>query len=176
MHEQASQWENRELDQTEMREVLRRNYFQKHSIQNQNATNSLWRPENIFMGENLHMREYHEGRSLRWTGPSEQIVFYLPSRSAGCHASIHLTPIPMLRLPNSKSTTSKFPCNAELQEKVFCFPGNFKPLRITPNMELLRKSNLRLLSKPGRGILDHLASHFRKSALLSNNFQRSQLT
>lgn len=62
------------------REYLRRRFFARRTAGLGRATVAgfTWGPGDAFLGGNLHAREEHVGRKLRWTGPHERTTFYAP--------------------------------------------------------------------------------------------------
>lgn len=62
----------------ERRRYLRQRFFERKTAQlcGALAADFSWGPGDVFVGCNLHAREEHAGKQLRWTGPSERTVFY----------------------------------------------------------------------------------------------------
>lgn len=62
-----------------VRNYLRQKYVNQlcQSAQHANGSTHLkWMPDDIFHGENLHVRELCDGKCLRWTGPEPTTNFY----------------------------------------------------------------------------------------------------
>ena len=84
-----------------VRSFLRERYVERMGetgARDPDPTTIEWRPDDVFHGENLHEREQHEGRGLRWTGPNETtrfLVYLGRSRSWAIQIRLHpATPPP----------------------------------------------------------------------------------
>ena len=69
------------LGTADVRAALRRRWFDRAAEQLRGedvARGFGWLPGDPFAGENLHPLEEHRGCSLRWTGPGERTLVYVP--------------------------------------------------------------------------------------------------
>jgi hypothetical protein len=68
----------------DLRSYLRQQYFARHStsVERQAPFDRwTWSADESILAFNFHDRERHQGRSLRWTGPSGSTTFYAPIAS-----------------------------------------------------------------------------------------------
>jgi hypothetical protein len=108
---------------------------------------------------NLHDREQHGGRTLRWTGPSRETVFYFPidlARRAGVALRLHLaTPAPHAAGSRLFVNGQEVPLRCEHSAAGFALTGQFDPGQ--PPEECGALSEFKLVSPTQRG-----ASEFRE--------------
>jgi hypothetical protein len=156
LRQQLSEEAGQELDTSGMRNALRRRYFARRSreIMEQGFHREIhWSPADPFEGDNLHDRERHAGQTLRWTGPSQETIGYIPidpTHRMGIELRLHpATPAAHAQGARLFVNAREVPLCCKATDSGYALTGLFDPEQPPEEFGLL--SEFKLLTPTIRG-------------------------